>query len=159
MHAKHADVTRESTRSEGPTSTPWWAWGCGTELGPGDIANYRRFFVLSIVWGATFVFTIWTLKTWGDALGPVAYALALVPTAAFLAMIWAYVRFLDEADELTRKIHMEAMAAGFGAGLVCMLGYPLLEIAGAPPLDLNDAVLPAVVTYVLAFYFTKWRYR
>lgn len=159
MIAKPADITSRESSSEGRRPTPWWAWGCGAELGPGDIANYRRFFILSLVWGASVILTIWTLKVWGEALGPVAYALALVPTVAFLAMSWAYVRFLNGADELTRKIHMEAMAAGFGVGLVCMLGYPILEVAGAPPLDLADAVFPTVVAYVLAFYLSKRRYR
>lgn len=159
MNARPLDVRPGDEPTEHRTRAPWWAWGCGAELGPGDVANYRRFLVLSMVWAATLVPAVWTLKRWGDVLGPWAYAVALVPTVLFLGVIWSYVRFLDGADELTRKIHMEAMAAGFGIGLLCLLGYPLFELAGAPPMSLSDAILPMVLTYTIAFYATQRRYR
>ncbi|HSM15358.1 MAG TPA: hypothetical protein VLA66_14925 [Thermoanaerobaculia bacterium] len=50
-----------------------------------------------------------------------------MPLAASLACL----RFLREADELLRKIHLEGMAYGFGVAFVLSTGAPLAERAGA----------------------------
>ena len=159
MAANTAYAARHDESQDDRPSAPWWAWGCSAELGPGDYANYRRFLLLTLAWVASLLLTVTGLNAWGDALGPVGYAVALVPTALFLAVIWAYVRFLREADELTRKIQVQAMAVGFGAALVCLLGYPVLEKVGAPPLDLDLLVLPMMLAYVVAVYRQQRRYR
>jgi hypothetical protein len=146
--------------SSGNRPNPWWAWGCSAELGPRDWANYGRFLRLMLGWAVLLVVTSIGLKVYGHALGPAAYGLALLPTAVFLLGARAYVRFLREADELTRKIHVEAMAVGFAAGLTCMLGYPVLEMAGAPALDVSDmASLPTVAGYVIGILRAQRRYR
>lgn len=158
MDTSSTDVADRGSSDNRPN--PWWAWGCAAELGPRDRVNYKRFNGLILGWAVITVATALCLKTWGDALGPAAYAVALVPTAVFLLGVRAYVRFLREADELTRKIHLEAMAVGFGVGLVFMFGYPLLERAGAPPLDLQtDVVLPTVIGYVIGILRAQRRYR
>ena len=46
-------------------------------------------------------------------------------------MMLAYRRFLQNADELQRRIQLEALALGFGAALVGAAAYRLLERAGA----------------------------
>lgn len=154
----HAAARQDDSQDDRP-SAPWWAWGCSAELGPGDYANYRRFLLLTLAWVASLLLTVTGLNTWGNALGPVRYAVALVPTVVFLAAIGAYVRFLREADELTRKIQVQAMAVGFGAALVCLMGYPVLEKVGAPPLDLDLLVMPMMLAYVVTVYRQQRRYR
>lgn len=158
MDAKHMDAAHGDT--EDRTRLPWWAWGCHGELGPGDVANYRRFMLFTLLWVAVFLPLIFTLKTWGEALPQAAaYGLALLPTVAYLAVVWAYVRFLRHADELTRKIHQEGMVIGFGAGVVTLLGYPVFEAAGAPPGDLAYALMPMIVGYVFGILRAQRRYR
>ena len=49
------------------------------------------------------------------------------PTLATVPLIVSYMRFLRGADELTRKIQMDAMAVGFAAGSVARLVSPLLQ--------------------------------
>lgn len=149
----------EDTSSGSRTRAPWWTWGCGDELSPGDLANQRRLMVLMVVWIATLVPTLMALKRWEESLGPAAYALALVPTLLFLTVVQAYVRFVREADELTRKIHLEGMAVGFGVGVVYLLGYPVFESLGAPDGDLSYALLPMVAGYVLGIHRAQRRYR
>jgi hypothetical protein len=159
MIAKHSDSPREDPTAGRPASTPWWAWGCSGELSRANIANARRYLILSAVWAVSLVLTLLALKAWGEALGPAAYVLALVPAAAFLGVIWAYIRFLRGADELTRKIHFEGMAVGFAAGLAWILCYPVLEAAGAPALELIDATYPMVFGYTVAVALAQRRYR
>ena len=149
----------EDTSSGNRTRAPWWAWGCGAELSPGDVANQRRLMVLMVVWIATLAPISMALKRWEESLGPAAYALALAPTLFFLGVAWAYVRFVREADELTRKIHLEGMAVGFGVAVVYLLGYPVFETVGAPEGDLSYALLPMVTGYITGIYRAQRRYR
>jgi hypothetical protein len=73
-------------------------------------------------------------------------------------MLVAYVAFLRDADELQRKIQVEALALGFGAGLVAMHGYRLLERAGMARLDVNDLGIVMVVAFVTGIVFGRRRY-
>mgnify|MGYP001950570376 CR=1 FL=1 len=50
----------------------------------------------------------------------------LVTTALGVATVFVYVKFLHEAEELQRKIQLEALALGFGVGLVGTLCLPFL---------------------------------
>ena len=77
----------------------------------------------------------------------------LFPAAsAFLGVmaVRAYVIFIRNADELLRKIHLQALAVGFGAGLVFMPPYRLCERLGAPKLDSVDPIIVFVVACGLA---------
>ena len=68
----------------------------------------------------------------------------LLPVAAFLlgiGAVRAYVNFLRGADELLRKIHLEALALAFGAAMIAMPVYRLCERLGAPKLDVVDPML------------------
>lgn len=160
MDAKSAEMSRGDSPAGDRTRAPWWTWGCASELGPGDVANYRRFMLFTLLWVAVFLPLIFALKTWGEAIPQAAaYGLALLPTLAYLAVVWSYVRFLRHADELTRKIHQEGMVIGFGAGVVTLLGYPVFEAAGAPPGDLAYALMPMVLAYVIGILRAQRRYR
>ena len=66
---------------------------------------------------------------------PFAGALAGVIATSLLglATVQAYRRFLNETDELRRKIEVEALALAFGIGLFGGLSYWLLELSGAVP--------------------------
>ena len=94
----------------------------------------------------------------GIIAGPVAWALAAVTVIAALFAVRAYRAFLHGADELLRKIQLEGLALGFGAGVVFMLGYRLLERLGAPKLDVNDHLLVLVVFWALGLWIGVRRY-
>ena len=49
---------------------------------------------------------------------PLAWALAIVPLAPGWMVVRSYLKLLREADEMLRQLQFEALAAGFGAGLV-----------------------------------------
>ena len=94
------------------------------------------------------------------ALSPAAgWAAAMVNAALGVAVVWSYVRFLRSADELERKIQVEALALGFGAGAVGMLAYRLLERAGAAPaLDVADGLLVMLAGYAAGIIAARRRY-
>ena len=77
--------------------------------------------------------------------GAAAIAVALVPVVVGFLALAAYLRFLRQADEMTRRMQLEGLAIGFGAGIVFTMGYPVLETAGWPVVP--DST-PAVVLMV-----------
>ena len=91
--------------------------------------------------------------------GPVAWALAAVTVVPGVFGLRAYVRFLREADELLRKIQLEALALAFGIGVLFMMSWRLFERLGAPKLDLNDPVLVMFVVWAGAQWWVARRYR
>jgi hypothetical protein len=85
-------------------------------------------------------------------------AAAAVNTVLGLVTLASYVGFLRRCDELERKIHVEALALGFGAGAVGMMGWRLFERAGAPRLDSNDGLLVMLVAYGVGVALARRRY-
>jgi fluoride ion exporter CrcB/FEX len=97
-----------------------------------DRRNQRRVTLWAFAWGAFFVaVTQGIRREWL----PFGVALAGVIATALLgiATVLAYRRFLQETDELRRKIEVEALAFAFGAGIVGGLTYWQLVVSGAAP--------------------------
>jgi len=66
-------------------------------------------------------------------------------------LAWSFVRFLRHADELMRKIQMEALAIGFGVAFVVGTSAGLLAQLGVPKVGVVDLTWSAmVVAYSLA---------
>ena len=90
--------------------------------------------------------------------GPLAWVLTAASVFCAAGAVRAYARFLQTADELLRKIHVEGLALGFGAGVIFMLSYRLLERLGAMKLDVNDPVLVMVVFWAVGQWMGFRRY-
>ncbi len=139
MHAEQTETRPESRR-------PWFSWGCHGYLSERDRRNLRRYNAWVIAFTLAFVTSVALLTKTSLAEATAAgWVVALVPDVLGVMAVRAYVRFLREADELVRKIHLEATALGFGIGVVFTLGYSLAELAGAPTID-----LPVPVAVMLA---------
>ena len=125
---------------------------CDALFTPRDARHYRIFSVWMMA--AMVSFGAATLLFDGAWLrpGPAAWSLTAVTVALLLMTMRAYMLFLRGADELLRKIHLEALAIAFGAGAVTMMGYRLCERLGAPKLDVNDAFL----VMMLAWLGSQW---
>src|SRR3990170_6498712 len=112
-----------------------------------DMQNYRTF-----TWWMTasmVMFAASTILIDGKFIGaPVGWAMTVLTIALSVAAMRSYISFLRVADELLRKVHLEALAFAFGAGLVCMMGYRLCERLGAPKLDVNDAALVMLLSWI-----------
>ena len=99
-----------------------------------------------LVLSTALVFIAGTILIRGGHIGDTAAWIFPAATALLgIATMRAYVMFLRAADELLRKIHIEALAIGFGAGAILMLAWRLAERLGAPKLDSNDPLLAMLV--------------
>jgi len=95
---------------------------------------------------------------WLPADGPTFLA-TLISTGIGLGMILGYRRFLREADELQRKIQLDALALSLGVALVGTATYKLIERAGVvADADISNIVLLISVTYLATFLFGQRRY-
>lgn len=130
---------------------------CDALFTPRDAHNYRVF--SGWMFGAVFVFGAATVLIDGK-FTPAAVGWALTAATAVLAVIAmrSYILFLRTADELLRKVHLDALAFAFGAGLITMMVWRLCERLGAPKLDVNDAALVMMLTWTAGQYLGARRY-
>ena len=124
-----------------------------------DRRNQRKFVGWWLAWAVT-----WTMasiainRAWVEP-GTPQLVIAVLPTFLGVGMALAYARFLREADELQRKIQLDALALGFGAGLVGAVLYRLLERAGfVSETNVLDAILAMIVVYVIGVFIGQRRY-
>ena len=119
-----------------------------------------RVIIAGLVWFITYLATRFAL----DALTPPPHwdiLVACAPVFAFYWFVWVVQRTLQNADELRRRIHLEALALAF---LTTMLVLMMLGLLDAPPmgplgLPLRDLwfILPPL--YGLCFVVASQRYR
>ena len=71
------------------------------------------------------------------ALAPGArLALSFVPTPVFVLFLWSFIRAVRGADELERRIQLEALAVAFPLGLLLLTTLGLVQRAVA--LNMED---------------------
>ena len=123
-----------------------------------DGRNYRRFSYWML--SSLVVFSVATILIEREIVGRdvIGWTLSMSAVVLMCAAVGAYVRFLRSADELLRKVHLEALAFAFGVGAVTMMGYRLAERLGAPDLDINDPLLVMMLTWVGGQWIGARRY-
>lgn len=118
-----------------------------TEFTVRDSRNHRTFSLWMIA--TMILFAAATILIDGKWIPPAAgWALTAVTGVLLVVTIHSYMYFLRHADELLRKVHLEALALAFGAGVVVMMVYRLCERLGAPQLDINDPLLVMCLTWI-----------
>ena len=120
---------------------------CAALFTPRDEHNYRVFSAWLVA--AMFTFAAATILIDGRMI-TIALGWTLTAATAVLLVVTTqrYILFLRQADELLRKVHLEALALAFGAGFVVMMVYRLCERLGAPKLDVNDVGLVMSVVWI-----------
>jgi hypothetical protein len=56
-------------------------------------------------------------------------ALAFLPTPAFAVFLWKFIQSVRSADELERRIQLEALAVAFPLGLLLLITLGLVQRA------------------------------
>lgn len=108
---------------------------------------------------AMFVFAVATLLLDGRFVtGSLAWLLPAVVAILGAGSVRAYFNFLRQADELLRKIHLDALALAFGVTAVFMIVWRLCERAGAPKLDFDDPLLVMMITWGIGQWIGMRRY-
>src|SRR5262245_2193366 len=100
--------------------------------------------LLALFFGARLLLELPNLAT------PVRVAIALVPLPPFLWLLWAFIRDVREADELERRIQLEALAIAFPLTLVLVMTLGLLQIA--VPLSPEDWSYRHIWPLLYVFY-------
>jgi hypothetical protein len=91
--------------------------------------------------------------------GPLAWTLALLPILFGIPLVKTILRFIREADEFMRKVQLEGIAIGYGAGLVFCVGYRVFGYAGAPDLPVWVATLPLAFGWAVGSFIVAYRHR
>lgn len=144
--------------SEPPESTGFLDLLKGSMGPPRDQANIRRFLAWCVTWAIVFTGVDWSLENL-DVAPSAASVIALIPTLILCGALWAYLRYLREADELIRRIQLEGVALGFGVGIIFLMARISLEDAGFSTLDANDAAVVMMLSWCAGQLFAAWRYR
>ena len=90
--------------------------------------------------------------------GVLAYTLTALTILLLAGAARSFVVFLRGADELLRKIQLEALALSFGAAAIFMIGWRLCERLGAPKLDVDDPLMVMVITWSIGLWLGFRRY-
>lgn len=145
---------------------PWWALGCANEMTARDVRNARRMnlsilaFMLSAV-AAKFAMSRYPLGV------PLTALAMLAPAVVGVLYYRAVGTFLREADELTRSIHVQAMAVAAGAALGTWVFEALWEEAavliGDPEwagllAELANPIMGLALGYAIALFRLQRRY-
>ena len=145
--------------AERPNSPPSGVgWTCSDVMTARDAENLRRFNVVCLAWAMMFVAATLAIDGFGVT-GLTGWAMAAATLLLGLTTMGLYLKFLRAADELLRKIHVEALGLGFGAAIVFMLFWRLCERLGAPKLDVVDPVLVMVAFWAFGQWMGLRRYR
>lgn len=122
-----------------------------------DRRNGWRYAGWALLWATSVAVVMFVLKETGLD-GPLAWAITTVPIALSFVVLRAYLRFLREADELTRRIQYEAIAFGFAVGLLVHFAWFPLSLLGAPALDRSGIMPVMVLAYLVGMGVASWRY-
>lgn len=124
-----------------------------------DRRNQLRVTGWTLAWVVSWLLVLAALRFDWLAPGILSSTAAVVTALVGVGLLLAYRRFLRQADELRRKIELEALAMALGVGMVGGLTYWLLELAGAVP---EGGILVIVfllaITYGLGVLIGKRRY-
>jgi hypothetical protein len=124
-----------------------------------DRKNQRRITTWSLGWVLPFLVADTAIENgWIDN-GVSAIAATIGVTILGIGTLLAYRRFLRDADELMRKIQLDALALTVGVGVVAGFSYSLLETADivAQAETMNLIVIMAA-TYIISVVVGQRRY-
>jgi len=132
---------------------------CAATASAEERRSRRSFALLALAWALLYVGVLFTLRELPQLAAGWRFALALLPSGVAVAAVVSYLRFLAQADELQRRIHLEGTAWGFGVGCVLLTGYYLFERAGAPHLGLSGAAALMLIVWGIGTALARRRYQ
>ncbi|MEZ5317829.1 MAG: hypothetical protein R2752_10550 [Vicinamibacterales bacterium] len=137
----------------------WRKFACACQgVTERDRRNSRRANWRLLAWTSTFVAASFGLRGGVIPEGGWAYLIIAASTALGVWALMGYVRFIREADELLRKIQLEALGVGFGAAMLGSFTLALVERASGWSFDAGDLLLVMVIGYMAGIVTGMRRY-
>jgi hypothetical protein len=142
-------------------------WGCSACATPTDRRNARIANLWGLFWLPVFFLSVWVLKHYGEHSLVVCLGALLVGGLGMVPFVRAQLRFLREADELTRAIQLQAMGVAFGVGILAAVFERFLakalELLGGSAAAVREfhalnPLLAMVVAFVVAMVVLMRRY-
>ncbi len=121
--------------------------------------RYRvHVFVAMLLYMALVATTVHLLKA--GVAGPLRLVLALLPVLPIVWVMAAVIRYLGQADELQRRVHLEALSIAAGVIAFLSLTYGFLEdFAGLPHISAWWGFVVTDIAWGLAACILWRRYR
>lgn len=129
-----------------------------TQMTAADRRNSWRAAGWLLVWAVSFVSVAFAIRTEALSAGLWTYLAIAGSTALGIVAVLAYVRFVRQADELQRKIQLEALALGFAGGFIAQFAFSLIERAGIMDVEIGDLFLVMCVCYSVGLFLGARRY-
>jgi hypothetical protein len=116
--------------------------------------------IAGFAWVLAYLAARYVLDTWAPE-SPWDIAVVSIPLFAFYWFVWAVQRTLRNADELQRRIHLEALALAFLSTMLAIMGLGLLEDTprGHIVLPLRHVWLALIPLYGICYAAARWHYR
>lgn len=130
---------------------------CG-DMTESDRRNLNRANLWLALWLVSFAASTFLIKGDFASGGIFGWVVAAVPILVGLGAMLAYGRYLRLADELQRRIQLQALALGFGVAFFFGFGYRLLEKVGAPPAEISDVSVVMTFFYFVGLWLGRRRY-
>lgn len=137
----------------------WWDTMIACSGTAADRRNQKIFAFWVLAWALSYVSVTWLLQREPAISGAAAWAVALLPLLLGVIAVLAYLKFLRAADELLRRIQLEGLAFGFGAGVLYATSYEVLEFVAVPAASLSDTATVMMLAWVAGQLLSTWRYR
>ncbi len=128
---------------------------------PATPASSPRVLVVGAIWVLSYFVARYIMDRWEPPPPHWDVAVMTIPLFVFFWFVWVVQRTLRGADELRRRIHLEALAMAFLTVMLVVMGLGLLEgePRGNPPLPLRDLWFALPVLYGVCFVVASRHYR
>ena len=130
-----------------------WLWGA-----PRDRRNSVVLTIWALIWGAVYTVTLLTIRM-GLADGILVWGLVAASALTGAVALWAFVRFVSEADELMRRVHVNALAFGFAAGAVFQVASTITAAMGGPVYGTSEMFAVMCLAFAGKAFWNLWRNR
>lgn len=124
-------------------------------------AASRRYAIRFIAAMASYLVLLTVGIVWANNAGdsPWRFVAMALPVPALVAVIWAVIAYLREADEFHSRSAVESLAIAFGGGSFTTFTYGLMQFVGAPELNWTWVWGVYAIWWVIGSVVVKRRYR
>lgn len=124
-----------------------------------DRRNQRRIVAWSLGWVLLLLAADYSIESDKVTSKVMIIAASIVVTLAGVGVLVTYRNFLRNADELVRKIELDALALAFGTGLVLGISYSLLATGSiVAEAKISNLIVVMTLTYVGAVIAGRRRF-